>query len=170
MKRIKIILAIISFIVVAFLLIGIIVKETTYTVEVSVNKPVKEVFEAFNTSGNIKNWIPEVKSVEVVNDNPGKVGSIYKIVIDANGEEIVSTEKVIAFVPNEKVTLFFDSENMLKTDNYIFTENNGVTTIILNANCQSNSYIMACMFPLFKGTFIAQDQSYMDSFKDFVEK
>ncbi|MCG1035444.1 SRPBCC family protein [Polaribacter sargassicola] len=170
MKRIKIILAIISFIVVAFLLTGIIVKETTYTVKVSVNKPVEEVFKTFNTSGNIKNWIPEIKSVEVVNDNPGKVGSIYKMTIDANGEEIITTEKVLDFVENKKVTLFFDAENMLKKDEYLFTENNGITTVTLNASCQSDSYIMACMFPLFKSTFVKQDQSYMDSFKAFVEK
>jgi len=170
MKKIKIILAIISFVVVAFLLTGIIVKETTYTIKVFIDKPVAEVFESFNQPGNIKNWIPEVKSVEVVNDNPDKIGSIYKMTIQANGEEITTTEKVLDFVPNKKVTLFFDAENMLKRDEYLFTENKGITTVTLNASCQSDSYIMACMFPLFKSTFVKQDQSYMDSFKAFVEK
>jgi phage tail sheath gpL-like len=59
---------------------------------------------------------------------------------------------------------------MLKTDDYTFNEKNGVTTINLNASCQSDSYIMACMFPYFKGTFKAQDQSYLDNFKAFVER
>ncbi len=38
------------------------------------------------------------------------------------GQEITMTEKVMAYVQNEKVTLFFDAENMLKTDDYVFTE------------------------------------------------
>jgi hypothetical protein len=29
---------------------------------------------------------------------------------------------------------------------------------------------MACMFPYFKGTFKAQDQSYLNNFKTFLEK
>ena len=80
------------------------------------------------------------------------------------------TEKVLAYVENEKVTLFFDAENMLKTDDYAFTENDGKTTIILNSSCKSDSYIMACLFPYFKGTFQEQDQSYLNNFKEFMEK
>ena len=170
MKTIKIILGIITVLVVGFFLTGLIVKETNYTAQVSVNKPINEVFKTFNNSENIKNWIPEIKSFEVVNNNLGKTGSIYKLVVENQGEEISMTEKVLAFVPNEKVTLFFDAENMLKTDDYLFSEENGVTKITLNASCKSDSYIMACLFPYFKGTFKEQDQTYLNNFKEFVEK
>ena len=170
MKVIKIILGIISVFVIAFFLTGLIVKETTYTAQVSVNKPISTVFKTFNNSENIKKWIPEVKSFEVVNKNPGKTGSVYKIVIDNQGQEITMTEKVMAYVENEKVTLFFDAEGMLKKDDYTFTEKDGVTTVTLNASCQSDTYLMACVYPLFKGTFQKQDQSYLNNFKAFAEK
>lgn len=170
MKKIKIILIIISTIIVVFFLTGLVVKETTYIAEVTLNKPIKEVFEVFNNSENIKNWVPEVKSFEVVNKNPGKTGSVYKIVIDNKGQEVTMTEKVMAYVPNEKVTLFFDAEGMLKRDDYIFKEKDGVTTITLNTSCQSDSYILACIFPYFKGTLQKQDQSYLNNFKAFAEK
>lgn len=170
MKTIKIILGIITVLVVGFFLTGLIVKETNYTAQVSVNKPISEVFKTFNNSENIKNWIPEIKSFEVLNNNPGKTGSIYKLVVENQGEEISMTEKVLAFVPNKKVTLFFDAENMLKTDDYLFSEENSVTKITLNASCKSDSYIMACLFPYFKGTFKEQDQTYLNNFKEFVEK
>ena len=170
MKTIKIILGIISAIVIAFLLTGLFVKETSYTLQVSVDKPIEEVFKTFNNSENIKNWIPEVQSIEVVNNNPGKTGSIYKIVVLNKGQEIIMTQKVMAYVPNEKVTLFFDAEGMLKKDDYIFTEKDGVTTITVSTSCQSETYLMACVFPYFKSTFVAQDQSYLDNFKSFVEE
>ena len=170
MKTIKIILIIISVFVVAFLLTGLIVKETTYTAQVNVDKPVSDVFKTFNNPENIKKWIPEVKSFEVVSENPGKIGSVYKIVVDNQGQDITMTEKVMAFVENEKVTLFFDAEGMLKKDDYTFTEKDGITTVILNATCQSDTYIMACIFPYFKGTFKKQDQSYLNNFKEFAEK
>ena len=169
MKTIKVILIIISTFIVIFLLTGLIVKETTYTAEVSIDKSVDEVFTAFNNSEDVNNWIPEVQSFEVVNENPGKIGSIYKIVVLNQGQEITMTEKVLAYVPNEKVTLFFNAQGMLKKDDYIFTEKDGVTTVTLNASCQSDTFLMACVFPYFKGTFMEQDQSYLDNFKAFVE-
>lgn len=170
MKTIKIILGIITTIVVIFLATGLLVKETNYSTQVTINKPVEEVFDAFSTSENIKNWIPEIKSFEVINENIGKTGSSYKIIIDNQGQDIEMTQKVIAYVKNEKVTLFFDAENMLKRDDYIFKEKNGITTITSNSSCQSESYLMACMFPYFKGTFKEQDQTYLNNFKAFVEK
>ncbi|MGJ8760975.1 MAG: SRPBCC family protein [Polaribacter sp.] len=169
MKTIKVILIIISTFIVIFLLTGLIVKETTYTAEVFIDKSVDEVFTAFNNSEDVNNWIPEVQSFEVVNENPGKIGSIYKIVVLNQGQEITMTEKVLAYVPNEKVTLFFNAQGMLKKDDYIFTEKDGVTTVTLNASCQSDTFLMACVFPYFKGTFMEQDQSYLDNFKAFVE-
>ena len=170
MKTIKIILGIITAIVVVFLATGLIIKETSYVTQVSINKSVEVVFETFNNSENIKNWVPEVKSFDVVNENIGKTGSVYKMVVENQGQEIVMTQKIIAFVKNEKVTLFFDAENMLKRDDYVFVEKNGITTITLNSSCQSESYLMACMFPFFKGTFQEQDQTYLNNFKAFVEK
>jgi uncharacterized membrane protein len=84
MKTVKIILGIISAITLVFFATGLVVKETNYMVQVSVNKPVEEVFLAFNKKGNIKNWIPEVKSVEVLNENIAKTGSTYKVVVKSN--------------------------------------------------------------------------------------
>ncbi|WP_299064116.1 SRPBCC family protein [uncultured Polaribacter sp.] len=170
MKTIKIILGIITTVVLLFLLTGLFVKETTYTAKVSVNKPIEEVFKTFNDSENIKNWIPEVQSLEVVKENPGKIGSEYKIVILNQGQEITMLQRVLAYIENEKVTLFFNAQGMLKRDDYIFTEKDGVTNITLNASCQSETYLMACVFPFFKGTFLKQDQGYLNNFKVFLEK
>ena len=169
MKTIKIILGIITALVLVFFATGLLVKETNYKAQVSVNEPLAEVFTTFNNTENVKNWIPEIKTVETINENVGKTGSSYKIVLDNQGQEITMTEKVVAYVPNEKVTLFFDAENMLKKDDYVFTENNGVTTITLNSSCRSDSYIMACMFPYFKSTFQDQDQAYLNNFKTYIE-
>ena len=170
MKTIKVILIIISTLVVAFLATGLLVQQTNYSATVSINKPVDEVFNDFMQIDSVKNWIPDIKSVKPVHINPGITGSIYDVVVLNQGQEIAMTEKIMAYVLNEKVTLFYDAENMLKKDDYLFSEENGITTITLNAACQSESFIMACMFPYFRGTFQAQDQSYLNNFKTFLEE
>jgi len=170
MKTIKVILIIISTLVVAFLATGLLVQQTNYSATVSINKPVDEVFNDFMQIDSVKNWIPDIKSVKPVNINPGITGSVYDVVVLNQGQEIAMTEKIMAYVLNEKVTLFYDAENMLKKDDYLFSEENGITTITLNAACQSESFIMACMFPYFRSTFQAQDQSYLNNFKTFLEE
>jgi hypothetical protein len=169
MKTIKVILIIISTLVVAFLATGLLVQQTNYSATVSIDKPIDEVFSNFMQIDSVKNWIPDIKSVKPVNINPGITGSVYDVVVLNQGQEIAMTEKIMAYVLNEKVTLFYDAENMLKKDDYLFSEENGITTITLNAACQSESFIMACMFPYFRGTFQAQDQSYLNNFKTFLE-
>jgi uncharacterized membrane protein len=169
MKAIKIILAFISFLVITFFVTGLLVKETTYTSEISINKPLNEVFATFNDVSLMKNWRPDLKSIEVLTENPEKMGSSHLLIVDNRGSEVRITEKVMAYVPNEKLTLFYDAQNMLKTDEYIFSENQGMSTIKMTSSCRSDSYMMACVFPYFKGTFKEIDQTYLNNFKTYLE-
>lgn len=169
MKTVKIIISIISVLTLAFLATGIVIKETTYAAEVTIDKPINLVFKEFNKYENTKNWIAEIKSFETVNENFGKTGSVYNIIIENQGQEIKMSQRILAYVPNEKVTFYFDAENMLKKDDYLFTEKDGVTTITLNTSCNSKTYIMSCILPYFKGKLEDQSQVYLDNFKEFLE-
>ena len=170
MKIIKIILGIISAFVFVFFLTGLLIKETNYSSQVFINESIDEVFYSFNNIENRKYWIPEVNSVEVIKEKPGKIGSVYKVIVDNHGQKITMTEKVLAYIKNEKVTLFFDAENILKRNDYLFKEKKGVTIITLNSSCQRESYIMACLYAYFKETLKEQDQAYLNNFKALIEK
>ena len=85
MKKIKIILIIISSLTLIFFATGLVVKETNYAAKVSIDKPISEVFKEFNKHENSKNWIPEIKSFETLNENFGKTGSVYNIIIEILG-------------------------------------------------------------------------------------
>jgi uncharacterized membrane protein len=170
MKAIKIIVGIITVLVIVFFSTGVLVKETAYQVSVEVDKPLSTVFRAFNDHGSMKDWLLEVKAIEAINIKPGIVGSAYKITVDNKGQTVIMKEKILAYVPNKKVTLYFDAGDMLKTDEYNFSKKNGRTLIIKEVVCKSESYIMSCMFPYLKGFFTEVDQKYLDSFKAYIEK
>ncbi|WP_298765075.1 SRPBCC family protein [uncultured Polaribacter sp.] len=169
MKTIKIILIIISLCIVTFLATGLIVKETNYTASITIDKSIEKVFHNFMKIDSTKNWIPEIQTIETVVKNPSITGSTYNIVILNNEQTFKMTQKIMAYIPNEKATFFYDAENMLKKDDFVFTQENNKTTITLNANCQSDSYIMACIFPYFKGTFKEQSELHLSNFKTYIE-
>ena len=169
MKKIKIILGIITALILAFFLTGLVVQEVVYTNEVTVNKPVKEVFADFQNVELMKQWMPEVKSIETLEEKPNKVGSTYKVVVENQGKLVTMTEEVLAFEENEKLTFHFDAENMLKTDDYVFTSEGNTTKIVQTTTCTSESYVMSCLFPYFKGALKKMSQQYLDEFKKASE-
>ena len=170
MKAVKIILATITLLILVFFLTGLFINETKYTSEILVEKPLEEVFAVFNDNTKIKNWIPELKSLKPIITTPEIAGSTYEMVVNNQGQEITMTEKVLEYIPNKKVVIFFDAENMLKTDSYIFSLEDKKTKITMQSSCKSDSYLMSCLFPYFKGTFKEIDQGYLNNFKTFIEK
>jgi uncharacterized protein YndB with AHSA1/START domain len=170
MKGIKIMLGIVTVLVILFFSTGLLMKETTYQVRVEINKPLSEVFRAFNDQESMKYWLSEVKSIAPINVKPGIVGSEYNITVDNNGQTIIMKEKILAYIPNKKVTVYFDAEDMLKTADYNFSEVSGNTLIINDVVCKSESYMMSCMFPYLKGFFTDMDQKQLENFKAYVEK
>lgn len=170
MKIIKIILSIIIGLSLVFFATGIVVEETVYHAEVAINKPVAKTFDAFTQIQNSKQWIPEVKSIQVIEETPNRIDNAYKMLVDNNGEEFTIIEKIKTYERNTKFVVFFDAENMKKTNSFIFKSNGSTTTINLKASCKSDSYILNCVFPYFKSVFVQQDQRYLDNFKNYIEK
>ena len=170
MKTVKIILIFLVVLTVIFFGTGLVIKESSYSVEISVNKPVEETFKIFNNQELMAQWFPHITKVEAIKENPGVIGSEYRITMDNAGQVVTMKERVLAYVENQKVTQYFDQEGVLKTNEYTFTADGNKTKIVLNASYQGESYILNCIFPYFKGTFKGIDQTSLDKFKEFVEK
>lgn len=169
MKIIKIILSVITGLTLVFFATGLIVNETVYEVEVSVQKPAENVFYEFTEIKNSQKWIPEIKSIKVIEENVDKIGNTYEVVVKNNEEEFTITEQIQTYTPNFKFKVFYDAENMKKTNIFIFEPKEDTTIIKLRAACKSDSYILSCVFPYFKSVFAKQDQSYLDNFKSYIE-
>lgn len=170
MKAVKIVLGIVTALVLVFLLTGVIVTEVKYTAEIEINKPINEVFKNIENVDFMKKWLPEVKSIEPIEEKVGVVGSTYTMTVINQGQEMKMVEKITAYIPNEKMTFQFDSDQMTKIDDYNFIANGNKTKMIQNCSVNSKSYITACLFPYFKGTFKNLSLSYMKRFKEEVEK
>lgn len=170
MKAVKIIVTILVILTVIFFATGLVVKESTYSIEISIDKPLEETFAKFNDISTISEWIPEYKSIEITDNKPGVTGSIYSITVLNNEEEVIIREKILGYVKNEKVTQSFDRDAFEEIDDFTFKSDGLKTIITLNSSYQAKSYILGCVLPYFKGKFKGADQLALDNFKIFVEK
>ncbi len=169
MKAIKIVFGVVTLFVILFLSTGLFLKETSYQVGVQIKRPIAEVFAVFSDQNAMKNWLPEIQSISPVSLKPGIVGSEYEIVVHANDQASTIIKKILSYVPNQKMTYYIEAQNVLRTDNYTFTEKNGTTFMLKEVSCRSESHIINCMFPYLKSVFRDLDQEQMDSFKAYIE-
>lgn len=170
MKTVKIIVIFLVILTVIFLGTGLVVKENSYELEITVNKPLEQTFASFNDMSSVKQWIPEYQSIEAVDKKSEITGSVYNIVVENKGQKVIVKEKILAYVPDEKVTLFFDREGVAETDEYTFKSDGSKTIITLNSSYQAKSYILGCVLPYFEGTFKGLDETNLNNFKEFIEK
>ncbi len=170
MKAVKIVLGIVTALIVIFLLTGLIVTDVKYSAEVEINKPIEKVFKDFQDVELMKKWLPEIKSIDPIEVKDGVVGSTYKMVVTNQGQEIEMIEKITDYISNKKMTFQFDSDQMIKIDDYNFIANGNKTKVIQNCSVNSKSYLMGCLLPFFKGSLKDLSLSYMNRFKTEVEK
>ena len=170
MKTVKIIITFLIILTVLFFGTGLVVKDSSYTSQITIHKPLEETFTMFTDIATITLWNPEYSAVEVVDQKPGITGSRYDIKVLHNNQTIIIKEKVLAYVKNEKITLFIDRDGVMERDDYTFTSDRSHTVINLNSSYQAKSYILGCVLPYFKSKFKKIDEVSLNNFKNFDEK
>ena len=170
MKTVKIIITFLIILTVLFFGTGLVVKDSSYTSQITIHKPLEETFTMFTDIASITLWNPEYTAVEVVDQKPGITGSRYDIKVLHNKQIIIIKEKVLAYVKNEKITLFIDRDGVMERDDYTFTSDRSHTVINLNSSYQAKSYILGCVLPYFKYKFKKIDEVSLNNFKNFAEK
>ena len=170
MKTVKIIIIFLTILTLLFFGTGLVIKDNSYTSQITIHKPIEETFTMFTDIATITLWNPEYSAVEVVDQKPGITGSRYDIKVLHNNQTIIIKEKVLAYVKNEKITLFIDRDGVIERDDYTFTRDGSHTVINLNSSYQAKSYILGCVLPYFKSKFKKIDEVSLNNFKNFAEK
>ncbi len=168
-KFLKVTSIILLLLTVVFFSLGLIFPQITYNTEVKINRPIAEVFRKYNDPGTLNKWIPEMKSLEILEIKPGMVGTKMKMIIESEGQKMELFEEVVAFEENKLISLSFDAGAMNKTDYVEFTSTGETTTIKGSYICKGSNLFYKSLFSLFKSQFQTIDQTYLNNFKAFVE-
>ena len=154
---------------VVFFSLGLLNPKVTYSIEITVNKPLAEVFRKYNDPGTLKQWIPELKKLEILEIKAGMVGTKMKMIIENEGQTIELLEEVTVYEENKIIGLSFDAGSMHKSDLVQFTSTGESTLISGDYTCTGSNLFYRSLFSLFKGQFRAIDEGYLKNFKKFAE-
>ena len=169
MKTVKIIISLLIILTVLFFGTGLIIKESSYTSKIIINEPLEKTFSTFTDLSAKTQWNPEYNAIEVIELKPGITGSIYNIKVLHNNQTTIIREKVLAYVKNEKITLFIDKDGVVERDDYTFSSDGSQTVINLSSSYQAKSYLLSCVLPFYKFKFKKIDEVFLNNFKRFLE-
>ena len=169
MKTVKIVITLLIILTVLFFGTGLIIKESSYTSKIIINEPLEKTFSTFTDLSAKTQWNPEYNAIEVIELKPGITGSIYNIKVLHNNQTTIIREKVLAYVKNEKITLFIDKDGVVERDDYTFSSDGSQTVINLSSSYQAKSYLLSCVLPFYKFKFKKIDEVFLNNFKRFLE-
>ena len=169
MKTVKIIITLLIILTVLFFGTGLIIKESSYTSKIIINESLEKTFSTFTDLSAKTQWNPEYNAIEVIELKPGITGSIYNIKVLHNNQTTIIREKVLAYVKNEKITLFIDKDGVVERDDYTFSSDVSQTVINLSSSYQAKSYLLSCVLPFYKFKFKKIDEVFLNNFKRFLE-
>ena len=169
MKTVKIVITFLIILTVLFFGTVLIIKESSYTSRIIINEPLEKTFSTFTDLSAKTQWNPEYNAIEVIELKPGITGSIYNIKVLHNNQTTIIREKVLAYVKNEKITLFIDKDGVVDRDDYTFSSDGSQTVINLSSSYQAKSYLLSCVLPFYKFKFKKIDEVFLNNFKRFLE-
>lgn len=86
------------------------------TTAVTINKPIKEVWDFYDNPDNLKLWLTNFKTYECISGNPGEAGTKAKHTYEEKGQLITMYETITEKVPYHKLSGTLSMPKMLESN------------------------------------------------------
>lgn len=141
-----------------------------FKLELTINKPRAEVWQAFDNPENTKKWQLTLIKFEPLSGTPGQPGAVSKLTYEEGGRQFSLIEKITHRDEPSRFDSVYENEF---TDNPVrntFIEQGENETLwILETEFKFKTFTMKFLGPLLKKNFVARTQKDMDRFKELAE-
>ena len=142
-----------------------------YEVSATINKPLQEVVEKYDSLEGLKHWQPGFLGMEPLEGELGAEGSKAKLKFEMRGKEMEMIETVKEKDLPRVMTLEFEVPGMWNSvATYFEDAGEGKTLLRTENDFRGQSFMMKVFVKLMPGMFKKQSQKYLDYFKAYVEE
>ena len=141
-----------------------------FKLELTINKPLAEVWKAFDNIENMKKWQPTLVKFEPVSGIPGQPGAVSKLTYEEGRREFTLIEKIIhRDEPNSFDGVYENNfaDNIIR--NKFIELGQHQTVWAMETEFKFKTLIMKLMGPLMKKNFVTRTQKDMERFKEMAE-
>lgn len=140
-----------------------------FKLELPIDKPRPEVWQAFDNPENMKKWQPSLTSIERLSGTQGQPGSVSKLTYKENEREFALIEKVIHREELQRLDGVYENNFADNTIKNTFIEQGDQTLWVVDTEFKFKTLIMRILGPLAKKNFVARTKKDMERFKEIVE-
>ena len=169
MKYLKYILGTIVVLILIFLALGLIKPAISYDCEITVDKPLAESWAVTQDEEKLSDWLPGFQKIEHVSGTPGTQGAVSNVFFISDGEEMTIRETITDIVPNESISMTYESGFMNMDYNLAMTSSNGKTKINTSTTAKGNSLFSRSLMALMGGSIKAQEETNLANLKKTIE-
>jgi uncharacterized protein YndB with AHSA1/START domain len=163
-------LGIILLLVICFLALGFMYPTLTTETRLTINKPRDVVWQYFTNQNTLKDWLPNVKSIENISGEPMTAGSKFKMTFDDNGGEIVMTETMTEVKAPEIFAFTLENNVITAHDRITFIDKGDKTDVVENNTFSGGNVFWRSLFALMKSNFEKKAAENYQRLKTNVEK
>ena len=140
-----------------------------FKLELPIDKPLAEVWKAFDNPENMKIWQPSLMSIDQVSGTQGQPGAVSKLTYKENEREFSLIEKVTYREEPHRLDGVYENNFADNVVGNTFVEQGGTTMWVVDTEFKFKTLIMKILGPMMKKNFVARTQAEMERFKKMVE-
>ena len=138
--------------------------------KVSINKPVKEVWDFFKNPDNLIRWLGGLQKFEHVSGIPGTVGAKAKHHFLERGKELILDGEITEVIEQKRIVGILDSSMMLnKVTNSFNDLGNDQTEVTISSDTQFKGFLWKQIGPLMKEEFKKRQENDLQKLKQLLE-
>jgi len=169
MKYLKYLVGILLLLTLVFFLRGLITSSVSYDSQLTIDKPVSEVWSVMQDESTLPDWIEGFKKTEHVSGTPGTVGAVSNVYVEQGGQESVMKETITALDPMKRMAMNF-SMDFMDMDYEMILEGQGDKTVVTSKSTTTGNGLFAkSMVAWMKGGMKKQEDKNMNKLKTLVE-
>lgn len=141
-----------------------------FTLQLPINKPCTEVWNAFDNPDNMKKWQPSLLSFDRISGTRGQPGAVARLTYEENGQQFALIEKVTYREEAKRLDGVYENDfadNIVR--NTFIAEGSDATLWVVEAEYKFKTLIMQILGPIMKKNFVARTQRDMECFKEMME-
>jgi uncharacterized protein YndB with AHSA1/START domain len=142
-----------------------------YNIQLVINKPRREVWQAFHDPERMKEWQTSLTGVELIGGTAGQPGAESKLTFEEKGREFFLVERILSCQEPESLHQSYANQFSVNTVKNLFLEQGQDLTLwVTETEYTFKTPLMKMVGPLYKKNLAARTQRDMERFKMMVEK
>jgi uncharacterized membrane protein len=136
---------------------------------IEVDKPLSEVYAAFNNPANLPRWITGLQRTEPISGKPGQVGAKTRQIYLERGRTVELIETITAHEPLKRFAGELAGQGINCAIEVDFIDRGRSTVVVARAAMHSRSFMLSLMMPFIKHSVRKRQGGDFQRFKRLLE-